>query len=242
MTTFVLLHGNWHEGSAWNGVRRRLEQFGHLTHAPTLPRRGRHAVASVGYQQAGEAVAGYVVERDLRDVVLVGHSGGGVATSKAAELIADRVQRLVYLSGWVLKDGESIQEMVPAHYRELFSGLAADSPDNTVEVPFEAWRNNFINDADTAAAESAFAQLVPEAFSYLAEPVNFPTFHTLEIPKSYILPTEDVVLPRDEEWGWHPRMTNRLGQHRFLEMPGSHEVMFTNPDGLADTIIEACIA
>jgi hypothetical protein len=36
-------------------------------------------------------------------------------------------------------------------------------------------------------------------------------------------------------------MTSRLGEHRFLQMPGSHEVMFTNPRGLADTIVETCI-
>lgn len=237
----MLLHGNWHEGSAWDGVSRRLEQLGHTAHAPTLPRRGLHEATSVGYQQAGEAVADYIVERDLRDIVLVGHSGGGVAISKAAELIADRVERLVYVSGWVLKDGESILEMVPTHYRELFTSMAADSPNNTVEVPFEPWRNSFINDADADAATSAFARLVPEPFSYLAGTVHFTTFHTLTIPKSYILPTEDIVLPRDDEWGWHPRMTSRLGQHRFLEMPGSHEVMFTNPRGLADTIVEACL-
>ena len=241
VTIFVLLHGNFHVGSAWDGVSRRLEQLGHIAHAPTLPGHGQHVATGDGYQEAGEAVAGYIVERDLRDIVLVGHSGGGVAMSKAVELIADRVARLVYLSGWVLKDGESILEMLPAHYRELFTSMAANSPNNTVEVPFEAWRSSFINAADDAAAKSAFAQLVPEPFSYLSEPVNFTTFHTLTIPKSYILPTEDVVLPRDDEWGWHPRMTSRLGQHRFLEMPGSHEVMFTNPRGLADTIIEACI-
>jgi len=87
VTLFVLLHGNWHEGSAWGGVRQRLEQLGHIAHAPTLPRRGRHAATSAGYQEAGEAVAGYIIERDLRNVVLVGHSGGGIAISKTAELI-----------------------------------------------------------------------------------------------------------------------------------------------------------
>jgi hypothetical protein len=57
-------------------------------------------------------------------------------------------------------------------------------------------------------------------------------------PRSYILATEDIVFPSGE-WGWHPRITSRLGPHRLLEMPGSHEVLFTNPDGLADKIIEA---
>jgi len=241
VTLFVLLHGNWHEGSAWGGVGQRLEQLGHIAHAPTLPRRGRHAATSAGYQEAGEAVAGYIIERDLRNVVLVGHSGGGIAISKTAELIEDRIERLIYVSGWVLKDGESILDMVPAHYRDLFTCMAAKSPNNTVEVPFEPWQSNFINDADSAAAKAAFARLVPEPFSYLAGPVQLPTFHTLTIPKSYILPTEDIALPRNDEWGWHPRMTSRLGRHSFFEMPGSHEVLFTNPRGLADTIVEACI-
>ena len=241
MTIFVLLHGNWHDESAWNGVCRRLEQLGHVAHAPTLPGHRRGIAANVGYREAAETVTGYVVARDLRDIVLVGHSGGGVAISKAVETIADRVQRLVYLSGWVLQDGESILDMAPPHYREIFAGMAAESPDHTVEVPFDIWRRNFINDADEARAKAAFEQLVPEPYSYLAERAKFTTFHSLTVPKSYILPTEDITLPRDDEWGWHPRMTSRLGEHRFLEIPGSHEVMFTNPRGLADTIVEACL-
>jgi pimeloyl-ACP methyl ester carboxylesterase len=241
VTVFVLVHGNWHVGAAWGRVARRLEQFGHRVFAPTLPGRRPHGTTSTGYQEAGEALAGFIIDRDLRDIVLVGHSGGGVAISKAAELIADRVQRLVYFSGWVLRDGESILQMVPAHYRDLFTSMAADSPANTVEVPFDTWRSVFINDADVDAARQAFGWLVPEPFSFLDRPVRFTTFPTLPIAKSYILPTEDIVLPRDDQWGWHPRMTSRLGQHRFLEMPGSHEVMFTNPRGLADTIIEAAV-
>ena len=241
MTVFVLVHGNFHDGSAWNGVSRCLEQLGHVAHAPTLPGHGRDVPTNVGYRDAAESVAGYVVQRDLRDIVLVGHSGGGVAISNTVEIIADRVQRLVYLSGWVLQDGESILEMLPAHYRELFDGMAAQSPDDTVEVPFDVWRSNFINDAHEAVAKSAFEQLVPQPYSYLVEQAKFTTFHSLMVPKCYILPTEDIVLPRDDEWGWHPRMTSRLGEHRFLQMPGSHEVMFTNPRGLADTIVETCI-
>jgi hypothetical protein len=206
-----------------------LEELGHIAHAPTLPGHGPHVATGAGHQEAGDAVARYIAECDLHDIVLVGHSGGGVAISKAVELIADRVERFVYVNGWVLKDSEFILGLVPPHYRELFASMAAESPNNTVEVPFEIWRSSFINDADYAAAKSAFAQLVPEPFSYLVELVNLTIFHSLTIPKSYILPTEDIALPRDRAWGWHPRMTNRLGDHRFLEMPGSHEVMFTNP-------------
>jgi hypothetical protein len=41
------------------------------------------------------------------------------------------------------------------------------------------------------------------------------------------------------EWAWHPRMFGGLGLHRLVRMPGSHEVIFSNPTGLADKIIEA---
>src|SRR6478672_2317971 len=96
MTVFVLVHGNFHDGSAWNGVSRRLEQLGHVAHAPTLPGHGRDVPTNVGYRDAAESVAGYVVQRDLRDIVLVGHSGGGVAILLSIELIAERVQRFLY--------------------------------------------------------------------------------------------------------------------------------------------------
>ncbi|MBD2249304.1 alpha/beta hydrolase, partial [Nostoc sp. FACHB-888] len=42
-----------------------------------------------------------------------------------------------------------------------------------------------------------------------------------------------------EQWGWHPRMSNRLGLFRLVQMPGSHEVMFSNQIGLAEKIIVA---
>jgi hypothetical protein len=64
-------------------------------------------------------------------------------------------------------------------------------------------------------------------------------FYSLPIPKSYLYCTEDNVLPQGEQWGWHPRMSNRLGLFRLVQMPGSHEVMFSNPIGLAEKIIVA---
>jgi hypothetical protein len=60
----------------------------------------------------------------------------------------------------------------------------------------------------------------------------------LSIPKSYLYCTEDNVFPQGE-WGWHPRMSNRLGQFRLVQMSGGHEVMFSNPIDLAEKIVMA---
>jgi hypothetical protein len=63
-------------------------------------------------------------------------------------------------------------------------------------------------------------------------------FQSLSIPRSYLNCLEDTALPPGE-WGWHPRMSSRLGLYRLVQMRGGHEVVFTNPAGLALALIEA---
>jgi pimeloyl-ACP methyl ester carboxylesterase len=239
MSTFVLIHGSWHDGSAWKGVARRLEELGHVAHAPTTAGHGKGVDKNVTHSDAVKSVVDFVIERDLNDFVLVGHSSGGMTISKAVESISDRVRRLVYVAGFVPLDGESQADMVPPTYQQIFDTAAA-SPDNTVMMPFEVYRTALMNDADSELARQAYEQLSPEPYGFITERMSFEIFHTLKTPKSYILPTEDISLPSDDEWGWHPRLTSRLGEHRFLQIPGSHEVVITNPVGLADTILEAC--
>jgi pimeloyl-ACP methyl ester carboxylesterase len=180
-----------------------------------------------------------IVERDLTDMVLVGHSYGGTAISKVVELVPDRVRRLVYVAGFVLNDNESVEDAAPPEYRKLYREIATASADDTVQLPFDIWRHSFINDGDEDLARSTYARLWPEPYQPIIEPLDLKKFHSLPTPKSYILGSEDIAQPEGTEWGWHPRFTDRLGDHRFLEMPGSHEVIFTNPGGLAAKIIEA---
>jgi hypothetical protein len=104
-------------------------------------------------------------------------------------------------------------------------------------MPFEVWREAFLNDADLELAKSSYAQLSPEPYQPLIDKLDLKQFYSLPIPKSYLYCTEDNVLPQGEQWGWHPRMSSRLGLFRLVQMPGSHEVMFSNPVGLAEKII-----
>jgi hypothetical protein len=63
-------------------------------------------------------------------------------------------------------------------------------------------------------------------------------FYSLHLPRSYVVGTEDCVMPPGE-WQLHSRMTSRLGVYRLVQLPGGHELMFSNPKGLADKLIEA---
>lgn len=238
VSTYVLIHGNWHGGSAWAGVRKALELGGYRSIAPTLPGHGKDAPRHTTYGSCTQSIVDLVVSADLTDIVLVGHSGGAIFSSKVAEEIPERIRRMVFVSGVVLEDGQCLMDASPPQYRPAFQGLATDSGDNTVAVPYDMWAATFINDGDQETARRAYEQLSPESFDLMLESVDLKRFCALDIPLSYLLPTEDIVFPPGE-WGWQPRMTDRLGPHRFLEMPGSHEVMFTNPAGLAHSIVDA---
>ncbi|MDM9384606.1 salicylate esterase [Chlorogloeopsis sp. ULAP01] len=138
-----------------------------------------------------------------------------------------------------LNDGESLRDSLPPHYQALFDSLARESDDHTMVMPFELWREVLLNDADLELARSSYARLSPQAYQPWIDKLDLKQFYSLPIPKSYLYCTEDNVLPQGEQWGWHPRMSNRLGLFRLVQMPGSHEVMFSNPVGLAEKIIVA---
>jgi pimeloyl-ACP methyl ester carboxylesterase len=238
MSTFVLVHGAWHDGSAWESVVKHLEAQGHQAFAPTIAGNGKGVNKNVNHAQCTQSVIDYIVGKDLTDIVLLGHSFGGTIIAKVAEAIANRIKRLIFLDAFILNDGESLRDNLPPHLQQLIDGLAKESDDNTMMLPFDVWREVFINDADLELAKSSYAQLSSQPYQPFIDKLDLKQFYSLPIPKSYLYCSEDIALPQGE-WGWHPRMSNRLGLFRFVQMPGSHEVMFSNPDGLAAKIIAA---
>ena len=238
MSTFVLIHGSWHDGSAWEPVRAHLEKKGHQSFSPTIAGHGKGVDKNVNHAQCTQSIIDFILEKDLRDIVLLGHSFGGTILSQVAPALSERMRRLIFWNAFVCEDGNSLLDEIPGHYRALFAGLVAQSSDHTVTLPFPIWREAFINDADLELAQAAYARLSPEPYQPFCDTLDMKPFHALDIPKSFLNCTEDIALPPGE-WGWHPRMSNRLGLYRLVQMPGSHEVIFTNPIGLAEKIIEA---
>ncbi len=237
MSTFVLIHGACHDGSAWATVVKRLEQYGHVALAPTIAGHGPGASMSVTHAESTRSIVDFIAQRDVTDIVLVGHSYGCSVISKVVEAIPDRVRRLVFWTGFVLNDGESMIETFPPAVQQTLTRLAAESSDNSVTLPFEIWREAFMNDGSDELARSTYQRLSPGTFGQLTERLDLKKFHSLATPRSYILGTKDAVPPGDK--GWQARMANRLGKHRLVELNAGHEALFTNPVALVDAIIEA---
>jgi pimeloyl-ACP methyl ester carboxylesterase len=113
MSTFVLVHGSWHNGSAWRATVRHLESKGHTVVAPTHAGHGKNADRRVNHAQCTMSLTDYVVARDLRDIVLVGHSFAGTVIAKVAEAVPDRIRRLVFWNAFALQDGHSLNDEIP---------------------------------------------------------------------------------------------------------------------------------
>jgi pimeloyl-ACP methyl ester carboxylesterase len=238
MLKFVLIHGSWHTGHHWAAIVRHLEAKGHKAAAPTVLGHGAGVDKRVNHEQQVDDLVQQIVSLDLRDFVLVGHSYGGTVIARLAEEIPDRIRRLVFWNAFVPQRGNALMDEVPPHYRSLFDQLAGASSDFSVMLPYPIWRDAFINDANEELAKSAYEGLSPEPYQPLLDKLDLTRFYETTIPKSYLNCTEDTALPPGE-WGWHPRMSSRLGLFRLVQMPGSHEVMFTHPEALAEKLIEA---
>ncbi|MEO8644950.1 alpha/beta hydrolase [Pseudomonas sp.] len=238
MATYVLVHGSWHDGSLWAPVAKHLRSLGVIVHTPTVAGHGPLANRSVNHAECTQSIVDYIIEADLNDFVLVGHSYGGTIISKVAEVVPDRIRRLVYWNAFVLLDGQSLTDNVPPAYRSLFQELAEASANNSVMLPFPVWRDSFLNDASIEMAQTTYNLLTPEPYQPLIDKLDLKKFYQLQIPKTYLNCTEDTALPHGE-WTWHPRMSSRLGHFRLVQMSGSHQVMFSNPAGLAEKLIEA---
>ncbi len=236
--TFVLIHGAWHDGSLWAPVAEHLRRLGHIVHTPTVAGHGKSADKNVSHADGVKSIVDYITGNGLEGFVLLGHSFGGTIVSRVAEAVPTRIRRLIYWNAFVLLDGESIADVSPPHYNTMMDGIAAASGDNTVMLPFPVWREAFVNDGDLETAQRTFDALSREPYRMLTDKLDLRTFPSLEIPRSYLNCTEDTAMPPGP-FAWHPRFSSRLGLHRLVQMPGSHEVMFTHPSLLAEKIVEA---
>jgi pimeloyl-ACP methyl ester carboxylesterase len=127
MSTFVLIHGSYQGGWIWKPVVIRLRAAGHQVYTPTLDgcaERKSQVRAGITTETQAEEVAQLLFYQDLHDVVLVGTSSGGMVLCRVAELMRDRISRLVFVDALALVTGEKIRDIV-TRSTATASGLTA---------------------------------------------------------------------------------------------------------------------
>lgn len=128
MATIVIVHGAWSGGWAWRRVREQLGRHGVVVFTPTLTGVGERAhlahpaVDLSLHVQDIEAVLAY---ENLADVVLVGHSYGGMVITGVADKVPERIGRLVYVDAFVPTSGSSAFDLLPPEAAKNMRALAA---------------------------------------------------------------------------------------------------------------------
>jgi pimeloyl-ACP methyl ester carboxylesterase len=125
--TFVLVHGAWHGGWCWRYVAEPLRRAGHRVFTPTLTGLGERLHLSspaVVHDTHVRDIAAVLELEDLSDVILVGHSYGGLIISAVADRIPERIAKRVYLDALLPTPGAPAFPLPP----EQEQGLRAAMP------------------------------------------------------------------------------------------------------------------
>ena len=216
MTTYVLVHGAWHGGWAWERVTPLLTAAGAHVVTPDLTHDRDTGLSG----HADEVVAAIDAVTDP-DLVLVGHSYAGLVVRQAADLRPDRVAHLVLVDGWAGPDGTSLADLAPDWFTARVT--AAANADGLVAPPDPA--SFGITDPDDA--HWLGQRLRTHALRSFTEPTRL-TGAVDRIPGTGV-----HCVPETFPFA---RFAADLG-YRTVPVDGPHDVPLTDPRAVADVLL-----
>jgi len=231
MSTFLLIHGAWHGAWCWHKVVPRLEKRGHTVLAPDLPAMGidRTAANRVSLASWRDFVCG-IVDSAPEPVVLVGHSRGGIVISEVAEHRPERVRALVYVTAFLLKDGQCLFDLAASDPQSLAPAsmvMSADKSTSTLRA--ESLRDLFYGECSDEDFALARLCLKPEPTLPLATPIHVTAERYGSVPRVYIECHRDrAVTPRMQR-----DMQAASPCDQVLSLDTDHSPFFSRPDELA---------
>jgi pimeloyl-ACP methyl ester carboxylesterase len=229
---FALIHGGAHGGWCWEDLTPELEALGHRWSAPDLPLDDPH-----GASDWADAVIN-TVPAGAEDVIVVGHSLGGLAVPVVATRIP--VRRMVFLAAMVPVPGRSYVEVMADEPDAITVPGAAEQvageaePTREVDagatMPWSMARASFYQDLPEDIARRAWRRLRSQGFTSFTERCPLATWP--DVPSTYVMATEDqAVSPQ-----WSRRIAHgRLGAD-LIELPGGHSPFYGRPKRLADLL------
>jgi len=188
MATFLLVHGAWHGGWAWQRVAPLLESAGHRVDVLDLPGHGDNpALVSEMTLDANARLVADRVEAAGEPVVLVGHSMGGISITQAAELVPERIATLVYVCAFLPGDGQSLAQLADGDPATLvLPNLVVDEAAGTCVVKHDALQAAFFGECSDEDAAWAISQVVPESLAVVGTPVRITEERAGSVPRVYI--------------------------------------------------------
>ena len=232
MTTFVLVHGAWHGAWCWRRVARLLMRSGHEVFTPTLTglaERSHLLTPAINLDTHVLDVVNEMKWQELSDVVLVGHSYGGMVISGVAEKMEKSIASLVMLDAFMPEHGQSRRRFPTAADARRVSGCGASGAATVCRRgPLDVFK---VNEGDRAWVD---AQCTPQPIHCFLQKLTLTGARERIAKKTYIRATG---YPK-------PVFRCRPGQRaakgwRTYEVPCGHDVMLDMPERLTEILQEA---
>ena len=193
MATYVLVHGACQGASTWAFVEEGLRSKGHSVFVPTLSGAGTRQYElrpDINPEIHVRDVLGVLEFEDLKDVILVGHSYGGMVITAVAELASERLSTLVYVDAFVPKDGQTAFEFFPPWLGDALDQQADELGDGWRLPGFEG-RLDLWALKEGPARDFVRTKLCDFPMAGFKTPVKLPTHAATRINRAYVACTAD---------------------------------------------------
>jgi pimeloyl-ACP methyl ester carboxylesterase len=230
MATFVLVHGAWHGGWCWRFISPLLRRTGNEVFAPSLTGLGERkhlARPDIDLDTHIEDIVSLLEMEDLKDVVLVGHSYGGMVITGAADRAPARVKRLVYLDAFVPENGKcTLDYVVPeraARMREEGEQVGSVTP-----PPLSLWGLTKPEHIDFVKPRE-----VRHPYRTMSQKIALKNEDALRrLPKTFVYCSSPATGSFDQ----FAMRYRKDGAWKFFELKTGHDAMILMPEQVAEIV------
>lgn len=241
-TTFVLVHPAWHGAWYWKKVTPLLRAKGYEVHTPTLTGLGELAHLArpdVGLRTHVEDVVNVLEFGDLRNVILVGSSSGGMVITGVAERAPERIAQVIYLDAFVPGHGQSLLDLLPPERRPAFEAFARSEGKGWLvprfaPLPWEHIVRKIWGVNDDADVQWMLARLVPTPLGHFTESVERTKLASEKPLRTYVR----CVQFKHPVFDQHAAMAQRSPNWRYREMATPHLPPITHPRELTELLVQ----
>ena len=239
MATYVLVHGGGHGGWCYQPVARILRAAGHEVVTPTLTGLGErsHLLSpEIDLDLHIRDVVAVLHYDDLRDVILVGHSYGGMVITGVADRAGGRIGRIVYLDAANPVNGQSLLDVAgPMIESTRPSGRVVDGVELVLLPSPEAGLFYGVTDPDDLAWMAD--RLTGHPWRCFEQPLELGDEAALATIPQYHIVCTSTLATRDSKLMEHARVAGRL-----WTIDTGHDLMITEPQAVADALLEVATA
>ena len=238
---YVFIHPSWRGGWCWDKVIAVMKAWGREAYAPDGPGHGSRLdeIESVTLADYPRIYAEFIEEQGLDRVVLVGNSIGGLMVQLTMQEIPEKVVHGIWYMAFILADGECLLDACPPAFSEIVPTI----DDNRYPVPpHDVVRSRWMQDMTGEEQTADLERWQPQPLRSFTDKANLKRFfedrRVRAIPKSFINGVKDMTFDWNWRWAWDPRLSGRLDDFSYAEVPGAHCCFNCHPEELATAVID----